>query len=898
MIAGILVGLQTYPPFDGSHVELDDDKASEAPVGFLVVEAIDNAILAIFGLECVVKIVAEGAKPWRFFVGGEAAWNNFDFVVVVLCLPIWGDALGGGSVKLLRLMRLARIVKLLKRVPQLYIIVKGLIGGLKSIGYIVILLFLVFYLYAICGIYLFRENDPWHFHSLPVAMLTLFRAATLEDWTDIMYVNIYGCGKFGYAGYVPPEEETPHNKPLWCRTQLSADARQTLQIISPIYWVSFVMICAIVMLSLFVGAVTMSMSESMAEMKAELEEAERKKQLLKGMEKMKELKEVAEEAEREKERESFRRQSGTLDDPDGGDGGGGGGGADARGDGDGPRPDFAHVSTMQMFKLALEGGDRRKEQRQMRELANLLHEAWEGVEMDDGDLPVVEYLPGRLGKYQRFAEGMRDFTLTPAFTNSITATILVAGVLVGLQTDQDIYPEDDDETSSSKDVIDALDFCILVIFTIEIVCKLIAEEFAWWRFFYSNWNKFDFLIVVGSICMDYGSFLPDMGSMLTMLRLLRLLRVLKLVKSFPKLAIIVNALIKGVASIGFIGLILVLVFYMFAILGMILFQDNDPWHFGTLHVTMLTLFRIATFEDWTDVMYINVLGCGGAQGNYGYDDDWLRAKCVDTNPTHFVAAAYFVLFVVIGALVLLTLFIGVVTTGMEEATEDHNAEKELEDKIEDVRERMALDEGVIDKYRRAFALIDLDSGGTIETEELRTALEAVGKEFTNDELLAMFSEVDEDGSGEIDLAEFVEFMTCIKGKNASTDETPGAAGGDGAAGAGAPAPPRDESNVAAARRWFSGGTTADTADAAADAGRKKQREVSSFRDLRDARRDSKLSDDETAAPVVSVKGAQPTQPGPADGKAANRVHPTSDLDRALEEFEVQELQDAEEDALY
>ena len=81
-------------------------------------------------------------------------------------------------------------------------------------------------------------------------------------------------------------------------------------------------------------------------------------------------------------------------------------------------------------------------------------------------------------------------------------------------------------------------------------------------------------------------------------------------------------------------------------------------------------------------------------------------------------------------------------------------------------------------------------------------------------------------------------------------------------------------------------------------GRKKQREVSSFRDLRDARRDSKLSDDETAAPVVSVKGAQPTQPGPADGKAANRVHPTSDLDRALEEFEVQELQDAEDDALY
>ena len=108
-----------------------------------------------------------------------------------------------------------------------------------------------------------------------------------------------------------------------------------------------------------------------------------------------------------------------------------------------------------------------------------------------------------------------------------------------------------------------------------------------------------------------------------------------------------------------------------------------------------------------------MLGCGGAQGNYGYDDDWLRAKCVDSSPASWVAAAYFVLFVVIGALVLLTLFIGVVTTGMEEATEDHKLEKDLEDKIEDVRERMGLDAGVIDKYRRAFALIDLDSGGAI-----------------------------------------------------------------------------------------------------------------------------------------------------------------------------------------
>ena len=121
------------------------------------------------------------------------------------------------------------------------------------------------------------------------------------------------------------------------------------------------------------------------------------------------------------------------------------------------------------------------------------------------------------------------------------------------------------------------------------------------RIRYYNKFKFiddDFVVVVGSL-------VPGGGSMVTMLRLLRLLRVLKLVKALPQLAVIVNALIMGLGSIGYIGVILCLVFYMFSILGMMLFENNDPWHFGTLHVAMLTLFRCATFEDWTDVMYVS-----------------------------------------------------------------------------------------------------------------------------------------------------------------------------------------------------------------------------------------------------------------------------------------------------
>merc|ERR1711968_8752 len=99
-----------------------------------------------------------------------------------------------------------------------------------------------------------------------------------------------------------------------------------------------------------------------------------------------------------------------------------------------------------------------------------------------------------------------------------------------------------------------------------------------------------------------------------MLRLLRLLRVLKLLKGLPELLVIVSALINGLASIGYIATILFMFFYLFGIGGMLFFGRNDPWHFGTLHISMITLFRCSTLEDWTDVMYTNIHGCQ----YYGY----------------------------------------------------------------------------------------------------------------------------------------------------------------------------------------------------------------------------------------------------------------------------------------
>jgi len=110
------------------------------------------------------------------------------------------------------------------------------------------------------------------------------------------------------------------------------------------------------------------------------------------------------------------------------------------------------------------------------------------------------------------------------FNKFITVTILLAGVLVGIDTETEETP---------KHVINVLDYIVLAIFSLEIIVKVMAEGDEPLRFFNDRWNCFD-VVIVGGCFLFMIPFLPKIGSMLAMLRLLRLLRVLKLVKALPR----------------------------------------------------------------------------------------------------------------------------------------------------------------------------------------------------------------------------------------------------------------------------------------------------------------------------------------------------------------------------
>ncbi len=245
---------------------------------------------------------------------------------------------------------------------------------------------------------------------------------------------------------------------------------------------------------------------------------------------------------------------------------------------------------------------------------------------------------------------LRSIADSSLFQNFIIAVILAAGILVGIQT----YPS---VVASYGERLDVLDQIILWIFVVEIVIKMGAEGRQPWRYFFDPWNVFDFLIV--AVC-----FMPIGAQYVAVLRLARLLRVLKLVRALPRLQVLVGALLKSIPSMFYIGILLFMLFYLYSVLGTFLFQGNDPVHFKDLQTAHLTMYRVSTLEDWTDVMYINMYGCD----EYGYSTD-SNPPCdpAQAKAYGWLSAAFFSSFVLLATMIILNLFIGVIMTGMEEA---------------------------------------------------------------------------------------------------------------------------------------------------------------------------------------------------------------------------------------
>ncbi|MES9937111.1 MAG: ion transporter [Sedimenticola sp.] len=146
------------------------------------------------------------------------------------------------------------------------------------------------------------------------------------------------------------------------------------------------------------------------------------------------------------------------------------------------------------------------------------------------------------------------------------------------------------------ELFQVLDFAVTLFFLAEILIRMVAEK-SLKSFFSKGWNLFDFIIVVASL-------IPvDESEMALLGRLLRIFRVLRLVSVIPELRVMLNAFVKAIPRMGYVSLLMFIIFYIYAAMGSMFFDKVNPELWDNISISMLTLFRVATFEDWTDVMY-------------------------------------------------------------------------------------------------------------------------------------------------------------------------------------------------------------------------------------------------------------------------------------------------------
>lgn len=257
-------------------------------------------------------------------------------------------------------------------------------------------------------------------------------------------------------------------------------------------------------------------------------------------------------------------------------------------------------------------------------------------------------MSGKVSWQARF-ESARSNRLFELF---IILVIIASALLIGVKTYQ--LP------SWVKPLIDGLDLLITLIFLVEISIRFLGEPQKR-SFFRNGWNVFDTLIVFISLIP-----IDDTDSALVA-RLVRVFRVLRMVSIVPELRLLLNSIISALPRLGYVAALIFIIFYIYAAAGSLFFDRINPELWGNISIAMLTLFRVMTFEDWTDVMY----------------------ETMDVYPWSWI---FYLTFIFLTTFAFLNMVIGIVVSVLEEEqskldTEDPNRTSlaNLKDELTEIR---------------------------------------------------------------------------------------------------------------------------------------------------------------------------------------------------------------------
>ncbi|MGH1352524.1 MAG: ion transporter [Methyloligellaceae bacterium] len=222
-----------------------------------------------------------------------------------------------------------------------------------------------------------------------------------------------------------------------------------------------------------------------------------------------------------------------------------------------------------------------------------------------------------------------DHIVSSQFTEKfIISLLIVNAITLGLETSTVVM-------NAIGPVIHVIDIAILSVFVVEIMARLIAKGPS---FFRNGWNIFDALIVIIAL-------VPSTGP-LQVLRSLRILRILRLTSAVPSMRRVVNGLITAIPGMGSITALLILIFYICAVVATNLYGPSHPKLFGTIGASFYSLFQVMTLEGWSDGIVRPVM------------------------EVHPYAWIFFIPFILLTSFTVLNLFIGIIVSSIQQDYEE------------------------------------------------------------------------------------------------------------------------------------------------------------------------------------------------------------------------------------
>ena len=252
--------------------------------------------------------------------------------------------------------------------------------------------------------------------------------------------------------------------------------------------------------------------------------------------------------------------------------------------------------------------------------------------------------------FQKIEASFYKIRSNKLFESFVVGIIIFSALVIGVKT-YDIPPV-------VNDIVVVLDWLITVIFLVEITIRFIGEPNKR-SFFKNGWNIFDTVIVVVSLIPIDNSEMAIAG------RLIRIFRVLRMVSIIPELRMLLNSLLKALPQLSYVMMLMFIIFYIYAAVGSTFFAkiNEDLW--GDIAISMLTLFRVMTFEDWTDVMY-------------------------ETQAHYPLSWVFYLSFIFFTAFAFLNMVIGIVVNVLEQERQILNGQQEEEHHDEHMAELKSL----------------------------------------------------------------------------------------------------------------------------------------------------------------------------------------------------------------